>query len=426
MKKFFLSLLLASSLCGIATDGPSRAQIARIKNLMNSGDYQDALNLIHEIEKRDSSSVDLMLLSGECNFRVKNYDEAERVLERAIQVSPSGDAEKYFILGRVKQTKGNLSGAVLSYEQFLKLQLKRTEEVLEAESYISQCKAADEMIRNPRSVRMRNMGEAINSEYPDYSASVSADGETMIFTSRRPESTGKLQDPEDGKFFEDVYVSRKDSVTGNWSDAEPVEGKLNTEGHDANTSITADGKQIFIYRNMGYTRSGEILVSRLGRSGKWSEAKPVEGDVNTSYFESSACLSPDGKTLYFVSERERGGYGMGDIYMSRRDGNEWSKAVNLGPSVNDEYDQIGVFLHPDGKTMYFSSNNLKSIGGYDIFKTTLENGAWSKPENLGAPINSLGDERFFCVSVDGKTGWLSAEREGTIGEIDIWEINWRD
>ena len=430
MKNLFPSLLLAVALSSynyavaIQGDGPSKMQLMRVKNLMNGGDYYAALRLIREMEKVDSASAEILSLSGECNFILKNYDDAERRLEASIQVAPSEDVDKYFMLGRVKQLKGKLDEAIANYEQYLKLQPKKSEVSVEAEDYIAQCNAAASMLKNPRNVRMTNLGESINTEYSDYSASVSADGKTMIFTSRRPESTGKKQDPEDGKFFEDIFIARKDSVSGKWMAAEPIEGNLNTEGHDANMSISADGKQIFVYRNVGYTRSGEIFVSKLGRTGKWSEAKPVEGDVNTSYFESSACVSPDGKTMYFVSERDKGGFGMGDIYMSRREGkNEWGKAVNLGPNINDEYDQIGVFMHPDGKTMYFASNSPKAIGGYDIFKTTFENGSWTKPENLGAPINTFGDERFFCMSTDGQTAWLSSDRTGTAGELDIWEID---
>jgi len=430
MKNLFPSLLLAVALSSynyavaIQGDGPSKMQLMRVKNLMNGGDYYAALRLIREMEKVDSASAEILSLSGECNFILKNYDDAERRLEASIQVAPGEDVDKYFMLGRVKQLKGKLDEAIANYEQYLKLQPKKSEVSVEAEDYIAQCNAAASMLKNPRNVRMTNLGESINTEYSDYSASVSADGKTMIFTSRRPESTGKKQDPEDGKFFEDIFIARKDSVSGKWMAAEPIEGNLNTEGHDANMSISADGKQIFVYRNVGYTRSGEIFVSKLGRTGKWSEAKPVEGDVNTSYFESSACVSPDGKTMYFVSERDKGGFGMGDIYMSRREGkNEWGKAVNLGPNINDEYDQIGVFMHPDGKTMYFASNSPKAIGGYDIFKTTFENGSWTKPENLGAPINTFGDERFFCMSTDGQTAWLSSDRTGTAGELDIWEID---
>ena len=433
MKNVFSSLLLILALTAtnsssvLAASGPNKVQIIRAKNLMKSGDYYAALRLIREIEKEDSTSADVLFLSAECNFLLKNYADAERRLESAIQVSPNDDVQKYFMLGRVKQIGGKLNEAIGYYEQFLKLELKKSDATTEAANYIEQCKAAASMLNNPRKVQLKNLGEAINSEYPDYSASVSADGQTLIFTSRRPESTGKLQDPDDGKFFEDIYISRKDSLSGKWLSAEPVEGNLNTDGHDANMSISADGKQIFVYRNVGYTKSGEIFVSKLGRTGKWSAAKPVEGDVNTSYFESSACVSPDGKTMYFVSEREKGGFGMGDIFMSRREGkNEWGKAVNLGPIINDEYDQIGVFIHPDGKTLYFASNSPKAIGGYDIFKTSFENGEWTKPENLGSPINTLGDERFFCMSTDGKTAWLSSDREGTAGELDIWEVDFSE
>ncbi len=433
MKNVFSSLLLILALTAtnsssvLAASGPNKVQIIRAKNLMKSGDYYAALRLIREIEKEDSTSADVLFLSAECNFLLKNYADAERRLESAIQVSPNDDVQKYFMLGRVKQIGGKLNEAIGYYEQFLKLELKKSDATTEAANYIEQCKAAASMLNNPRKVQLKNLGEAINSEYPDYSASVSADGQTLIFTSRRPESTGKLQDPDDGKFFEDIYISRKDSLSGKWLSAEPVEGNLNTDGHDANMSISADGKQIFVYRNVGYTKSGEIFVSKLGRTGKWSAAKPVEGDVNTSYFESSACVSPDGKTMYFVSEREKGGFGMGDIFMSRREGkNEWGKAVNLGPVINDEYDQIGVFIHPDGKTLYFASNSPKAIGGYDIFKTSFENGEWTKPENLGSPINTLGDERFFCMSTDGKTAWLSSDREGTAGELDIWEVDFSE
>jgi len=433
MKNVFSSLLLMLALSATnsssahAASGSNKVQIMRAKNLMKSGDYYAALRLIREIEKEDSTSADVLFLSAECNFLLKNYADAERRLESAIQVSPNDDVQKYFMLGRVKQIGGKLNDAISNYEQFLKLELKKSDATTEAANYIEQCKAAASMLNNPRKVQLKNVGEAINSEYPDYSASVSADGQTLIFTSRRPESTGKLQDPDDGKFFEDIYISRKDSLSGKWLAAEPVEGNLNTEGHDANMSISADGKQIFVYRNVGYTKSGEIFVSKLGRTGKWSAAKPVEGDVNTSYFESSACVSPDGKTMYFVSEREKGGFGMGDIFMSRREGkNEWGKAVNLGPVINDEYDQIGVFIHPDGKTLYFASNSPKAIGGYDIFKTSFENGVWTKPENLGSPINTLGDERFFCMSTDGKTAWLSSDREGSAGELDIWEIDFSE
>ncbi len=392
-----------------------------------SGDYFAALKIIRELEKKDSSSIELMFLSGKCNFLLKNYDEALKQLEKSALQSTDEFPEKNYYLGRVLQCTGQPKRAADAYEKYLIQESEKSYERSEAEAFKKQCLMAIDAINNPKKVTINNLGEAINSEYSEYGASVSADGNTLIFTSRRPECKGKNQDPEDGKFYEDIFISKRDSISGLWIAAEPIEGPINTEGHDANLSLSPDGKQIYVYKNSGMRGSGDILMSKLGKTGKWGEAKLLEGDVNTSYFESSACVSPDGKTLFFVSERERGGFGMGDIYMSKRESkNVWGKAINLGPNINNEYDQIGVFVHPDGKTLYFASNSPDAIGGYDLFKSTLENGVWSKPENLGYPINTFGDERFFCMSTDGKRAWISSDREGSSGELDIWEVDFSE
>lgn len=408
----------------VLDNGTGKVQLIRVKNLLMGGDYYTAMKVIRDLEKTDTTTAELYFMSGECHYQLKNYEDALDRLNRSIRLSPNEDIEKYLVLGKTLQQIGNLEDAIRNYQIFIEKTPKKSEDTEEAAAFMNQCKNAMQMMKTPVNVRISNLSDKINSEYPEYNPSVSADGKKLIFTSRRPESTGKLQDPDDGKFYEDIYISLKDSLTGKWSDPEPVPGRLNTESHDANMSISPDGNQIYVYRNMGYRGSGEILVSKLSRSGKWGEAKVLEGDVNTSYFESSACVSPDGKTLYFVSERPKGGFGMGDIYMCKREGKtKWGKAVNLGPVINDEYDQIGVFIHPDGKTMYFASNSPKALGGYDIFKSTFDNGKWSAPENLGYPINSLGDERFFSMSTDGRTAWFSSNREGGSGDLDIWEID---
>ena len=407
----------------LSDNGTSKVQLIRVKNMMMGGDYFTAMRVMRDLEKTDSTTAELYFMSGECNYHLKNYDEALERLQRSIQLNATEDPEKYFFLGRTQQILGNLDEAVSAYQQYLEKQPKKTEEKEEAAAYIVQCRNASEMMKKPVNVRIQNIGKMINSEYPEYNPSVSADGKTMIFTSRRPESVGKKLD-EDGKFYEDIYIATKDSVTGKWLEAESVPGQLNEEGHDANMSLSPDGKQIYVYRNTGFTGSGEVFISKIGRTGKWGKAAKLEGDINTSYFESSACVSPDGKTLYFVSERPKGGFGMGDIFMSKRVGkNEWGKAVNLGPMINDEYDQIGVFIHPDGQSLYFASNSPKALGGYDIFKSTLVDGKWSAPENLGYPINTNGDERFFCMSTDGRTAWFSSNRENGEGDLDIWEID---
>ncbi|MCB0820224.1 MAG: PD40 domain-containing protein, partial [Bacteroidetes bacterium] len=409
-----------------ADKGPGKLQLLRIKNMMMGGEYAAAWRALRELEATDSSSSELYAMSGECHFYLKNYEDALNRLKKSVQLDANADPEKYFYLGKTYQQLGELDQAIPAYEAFLSKAEKKNEDTEEAASLAAQCRNALNMMKNPVNVTIKNVGSAINSEYPEYNPCISADGNTMIFTSRRRDGEGSAVDPYDGKFYEDVFISTRDSVTGKWTEAVPVPGHLNTEGHDACMTLTPDGNMIFVYRNMGIRGSGELYYSKKSKSsGKWSASKKLEGDINTSYFESSATISPDGKYLFFVSERPRGGYGMGDIYMAKKEGKySWGKAVNLGPVVNDEYDQIGLFMHPDGKTLYFASNSPKSIGGYDIFKTTVDSkGRCTEPVNLGYPINTTGDERFFAVSTDGRTAWFSSAREGSEGDLDIWEID---
>ncbi len=406
-----------------ADNGTSKVQLIRLKNMMMGGDYAAAYRALRDLEKSDTTSAELYAISGECNFHLKNYPEALERLNRSISIDAAAFPDKYFYLGRTYQVLGELEKASAAYQQFMDKPTKDADRKKEAVAYLDQCRRAIEMLKNPVNVSIKNLGELINSEGPEYNPSISADGNTLIFTTRRLENTGNKADPEDGKPFEDIYMAQRDSLTGKWTEPKPVEGKLNTEGHDANMGLSPDGSQIYVYRNSSYG-SGEIWVSKRGKTGKWGEAKKVEGDINSTYFESSASVSSDGKTLYFVSERPRGGFGMGDVYRAKRiSKTEWGKAENLGSVVNDEYDQIGVFIHPDGKTLYYATNSPKSLGGYDIFTTVFENGKWSEPKNLGFPINTTGDERFFALSTDTKTAWFSSNRNGGFGDLDLWEID---
>jgi hypothetical protein len=226
-------------------------------------------------------------------------------------------------------------------------------------------------------------------------------------------------------YFEDIYISRWDTLKKMWGDAELIPGSLNTEGQDAATSISPDGKQIFLFKNdiEAESRGGDIYVSRLSSSGKWGAPKSMGKPINTTFAELGASSSPDGKTLYFTSERQ-GGFGMQDIYMvKRKSRTEWEKPVNLGDVVNTEEDDAGIFIAPDGKTLFFTSKGHNSMGGYDIFKTTLENGKWTKPLNLGYPINTIYDDLCFSLSIDAKTGYISSNRKGGFGARDVYMVD---
>lgn len=293
--------------------------------------------------------------------------------------------------------------------------------------YIAQMENAKRYMASPVKATFKNMGDKINDEDDDVAPSLNTEGDLLVFTSRRNSNIGGKTDPNDGRPYQDIWISRMDTATGQWGEAENLV-KMNTEGHEANMSISPDGNTIFIYKNVGdNTGSGDIWYSRTkGDPTDWSRPREFEGAFNSSYFETSAYLAPGGKVLYFVSERPDGkpSYGSGDIWMCERlNRKEWKKPVNLGGLINSKYDEISVTVHPNGKTIFFSSNSDKSMGGYDIFKSDLVNGKWTEPVNLGYPINTMGDEIHFTISADGKKAFMAAVRPEGFGRYDLYELD---
>ncbi|HEY6976363.1 MAG TPA: OmpA family protein, partial [Chitinophagaceae bacterium] len=218
--------------------------------------------------------------------------------------------------------------------------------------------------------------------------------------------------------FEDLYVSYKKN--GAWSMAQDFGEPVNSEEHDATAGLSNDGSALFIYKN-DKNDGGDLYESRL-KGTSWRRPEHLNGNINTRYHESTISESYDGKTIYFVSNRENG-IGDRDIYFCTKDrkGN-WITPTNAGAIINTKYAEEGVFLHPDGVTMYFSSQGHGTMGGYDIFKSTLVNGKWTEPVNLGWPINGPDDDVFFVVSANGRRGYYSSAREGGFGDKDIYVI----
>jgi len=331
----------------------------------------------------------------------------------------------YILLGDIYHTHSKFDLAIQSYERYkheLFLNKKKNDVNYKyAERQIEMCLTAKELVANPVKVRIENMGKGLNSPYADYSPVLTADQSIMIFTTRRPESTGGLTDSS--KYFEDIFISYRQDST--WSIAQSIGKPINTDGNEASVGISPDGQEILIYKDDN--GDGNIYSTTLNGD-TWSTPIKLNENINSKYWEPSAFISADGHTIYFVSDRP-GGFGGRDIYTSEKsDNGDWGKAKNMGSIINTKYDEEAPFIHPDGVTLFFSSNGHKTMGGFDIFYSSLAyNGTkWLKPVNVGYPVNSPEDDVFYVVSPDKTKAYYSSFKEGGYGEKDNFMITFLD
>jgi outer membrane protein OmpA-like peptidoglycan-associated protein/tetratricopeptide (TPR) repeat protein len=291
----------------------------------------------------------------------------------------------------------------------------------EIDRLVENCKIGIELMKTPLDVKITNLGPEVNSIYPDYHPSISADETTLLFISRRDNTTGGLKDVQDNHFFEDIYISNK--VNGKWDLAKDLGNGINTNSHDGCVGVSPDGQELFVYR-WTQGKDGELFVSDL-KGDTWSSPRNLGTNINSSLWESDASTTSDKKAIFFTSNR-KGGLGGRDIYMAKKMANgEYGLPVNLGPKINTKFEEDAPFIHADGKTLYFSSRGHKSMGGFDIFSCTIdiETGAiLTEPVNVGYPINTADDDVFFVWSADNKRAYFASERTGGFGEKDIYML----
>ncbi|HET6228420.1 MAG TPA: hypothetical protein VFF27_19215 [Bacteroidia bacterium] len=335
-------------------------------------------------------------------------------------IEKSAPVTAYLYYGQALNLNYKFDEAIASYEKFKSfLSPSQTELMKEVNRYIEISNNAKLLVSAPIRVDITNLGDSINSPFPEYSPVLSADEKTLIFTSRRPGSTGGDKTIEDS-FYEDIYISyRKPDST--WTTPVSISPNINTVSHEASVSLTADAQTLFIYKDLN---GGDIYFSTLNVDDQWSVPEQIGSNVNTSNWETSACLTPDGNTLYFVSNRP-GGLGGRDIWKCVKLPNgKWSLAVNLGAPINTPYDEESPFIHPSGTLLFFSSRGHNTIGGFDIFFSSLTDNVWEKPLNIGYPINTPDDDVFYVTSPDGKRGYYSSSsRPEGYGEKDIYRIS---
>ena len=332
--------------------------------------------------------------------------------------------EVHYFLASVYQLNNEIDSAEYYYNKFLENPPKESDLVEKTQLKLKQCGVArDLMNKEGDKYVLENIGSPVNTEFPEYAPVISLDGSSLYYTARRiraDSSNYEHREPGSSQYPEDIYVSHLNE-NGEFGEPELLEF-CTPDQNEATAAVSTDMRTIYVYKDhKGY---GDIYYSDFQGS-KFREIVDLEIEgINTESWETHITVSRDGTVMYFASDR-KGGLGGRDIYRIAKDENgDWGEPKNVGAPINSQYDEDSPFIAVDNKTLYFASNGDKSMGGFDIFKTTLkEDGSWSEPENLGIPLNTAGDDIYYTTTADGLTGYISSFRPGGKGEKDIYRIN---
>jgi outer membrane protein OmpA-like peptidoglycan-associated protein/tetratricopeptide (TPR) repeat protein len=408
----------------------------KAESLYGFSEYDKALPLFIRLLDKDPENAFYNYRVGICYY----YSSTSRPLsapyfERALALSgATSTADLFLHAGLSFLSINRFTEAKTCFESF-RAKADASYDPAVAIRMISYCENGEKAWKQPARIRVRNLGKNVNSAFPDYAPVLAKDESQLLFTSKRPGTTGGRKD-DLGYYYEDIYqsknlASRKWGASGRYDTsytapkigpfrfffarAENV-SQLNTNDHDGSIAIAPDNK-LFIYRY------GDIWEAGWDGN-RWSKPKRLHQDVDAkSSVEPSMCLSPDGSTMYFISDR-KGGLGGKDIWTTKKQADgTWSAAENAGPNVNSPENEESPFVTKDGNTLYYSSEGHNSMGGYDVFRAVRSaDGSWSSPVNLGAPINNGGDDVFYTPDESGNFAYYATLNRFGDGDLDLFSV----
>lgn len=389
----------------------------------NKSNALEAAELLIDADTYNNEIAKLKYNIGLCYLYSPNKKEAIKFLELAIEENDSISETVYFSLARAYHLTSDFDKAVDIYEKYKEnlsdKELLRVE--TDVDKLISECFTGAESVKEQKRAYVDNLGDEINSQYNDYNPFYDIENEQLFYTSQSLNSTGGKVNKFDNSFFEDIYQSSFEDEE--WLSSENIGKVFSTKENDAIVGKSANDSTIFIYR--GAVNNGDLFIStKEGLS--WSKPKALSSNINNKKSkESSATITADGNTLYFVSDQD-GGYGGSDIFVShKKENGKWGPSQSVGAILNTKKDEISVCLSHDDKTLYFSSNGLGGSGGFDVYKSEIdEDGNFSEAVNLGAPINTATNQISYYPLPDEKTAFYASENEESYGGFDIYKITY--
>ncbi len=413
MMRYLLMLLLCLPFFVLAQQPYSTNNKEAIKfyvlanQSINYQQYKEAAAQLNQAIAADDQFVEAHNQLGNVYRYTHLYAEAALQFTRAISLNPNYNRAMYLNLGDVDIMLGKYAEAKTMLLQYTNFNEMLPKDRATAQKLLVDCDFSLNAIQHPVDFKPENLGTSINTNADEYLPNVTADESTLIFTRKIGNN-------------EDFYQSKR--VKNQWTNAVGLSSKINTpEYNEGAQSLTQDGQYLFFTgcnRPDGLGRCDIFLTHK--NSTDWDKPFNLGAPINTAGWESQPSISADGKTLYFVSLR-KGGYGGYDIWKSTITDKGWSEPENLGPNINTPYDEQSPFIHPDDQTLYFSSNGWPGLGSKDLFLSRKgPDGKWQKPENLGYPINSSGEENGLTLTADGAYAFFSSNQLKGAGGFDIY------
>ncbi len=415
--------------------------------------------LITNLFAQSNKDVKVLTASSDLKLKLENYDDALDDYLQLISIDPKNEIYNYnvavcylnsnankskaipylekvirnekhninadYLLGRAYQYGNRFDEAILSFDKFKKA-AKGTEENLKTvDLEIQHCINAKELTKFPLDVVFQNLGKKINSEFADYYPFVTEDEAYLIYNSKRPKDKETIK-LDNGQFLNSIFISKV--INGEYTECDNV-GEPLVKANSGAEVIGMSSKGNIILINVPNAKGGSKLYqSSLKPSGEFSKLEELPSTINGSGDVIAASINNEGTLIYFASDR-KGGVGGTDIYVCNKLPNgKWSEAKNLGSQINTVYDEDFPNLSPDGKVLYFSSKGHSSMGGYDIFKSNIneETNSFENIKNIGYPINSSYDDLNFRISKNGRYGYVSSLRGSGLGDFDIYRVSFND
>lgn len=386
---------------------------------------KEAEGLLLEAIEKDAEFVEASTLLAYVYLDQGNYNQAKAQFKSAIAIPGKGIPNNLFFLAELELKNGEYENSEKHFLSFLKTEPREEELIERTNSSLDKITFAKKAMSQPVNFEPINLGPSINSQDAEYFPCLTVDENTLLFTRRLPSESS----PQG--FNEDFYVAYKKN--GEWQPAENLGRPINTIFNEGAPSLSADGQILFftaceLYGDYGGNRKGfgscDLFYSSKNGS-NWTTPINLGQAINSKHWETQPSFSADGKTLYFVRGlRDRKGQRNGNIYYSElTDDYYWTKPQLLPKTINTPMNEESVFIHPDGQTLYFSSDGHPGMGGLDIFMTTKDsNGVWTEPINLGYPINTYKNENSLLVAANGKTAFFASDREEGFGDLDLYSF----